>query len=140
MTDGAAARAAAVLAVGRLSVGLVALAAPDRTARLLLRRAAAAAAPTVAMFGIRDAVLAAWLLRSLGAGTPARSWILAGAACDAADAAIVLRHREAFGRRAPVIVLAAAAGAAAGTACAAALDGSATAGRVSRPAPGTRSS
>lgn len=79
---------ASAVALGRVGVGVAALAAPESVMRLFVGRDARR--PAVQFLarglGVRDLALGAGALVALRAGDPPRRWMLAGAAADAGDA------------------------------------------------------
>lgn len=102
--------AARVLAAGRVLIGATLLAAPDRAAAPWVGADARTSGTRVVVraLGARDAALGAGTLAAAGDRTQLRRWLVASAACDAADFAATLA-----GPRSParslVLVLAAAA-------------------------------
>lgn len=76
------------VALGRVAVGVAALAAPEPAMRLFVGRDARRPAVQLVTrgLGVRDLALGAGALVALQTGEPARRWILAGAAADAGDA------------------------------------------------------
>jgi hypothetical protein len=109
----------------RLAVGGTFFAAPVSSLRLMGMDTATAARVTwlARMTAARDAVVGAGTLATVSRGRSGSGWLLAGAFCDAVDAAVLaaaLRARKAGGLGAAAMVGAAAASAAAGVWAAAA--------------------
>lgn len=81
--------AARVLAVGRVAVGVTLLALPGGVARSIGVGSRPGVRLLIRMVGVRDLALGAGTLRALARGRGSRSWVRAGAACDAVDAAVL---------------------------------------------------
>lgn len=81
-----------LLAVARVAIGVVALAAPRRAGALVLgpRGHDRGVALLVRAFGVRDLVLGLGTLRALDRDEDPATWAKLSAACDAADAAATL--------------------------------------------------
>ncbi len=100
-----------MVSFGRCTIGAAMLLAPDRVARLWLGDSGGPGSrPLVRAMGVRDVVLGLGALEALDHEGDARSWVAAGAACDAVDAgALVLASRDLPGRAWGVVLLAASA-------------------------------
>jgi len=81
-----------LLAVARVAIGVVAIAAPRRAGSLVLgsRGRDRGVALIVRAFGVRDLVLGLGTLRALDQDADPATWAKLSAACDAADAAAAL--------------------------------------------------
>jgi hypothetical protein len=87
---------AAVLARGRIAIGVVSLLAPGLVARTMAGRDGARGATSLfaGMVGARDVALGFGLLRALDHGAPVRGWLEASAVVDGIDVAACLLARE----------------------------------------------
>jgi hypothetical protein len=87
---------ARLLVAGRLAIGSMLLAQPDRAAQLTVRRRRrrADAAKLLRLVGLRDVVLASGLQTALAGRGSVRAWALAGALADAVDLAGTLAMRD----------------------------------------------
>lgn len=99
---------ARTLAAGRIAIGGSLLALPGLAGRTWVGGVASdgAAKVFIRAFGIRELALGAGTLGALDSGAPPRSWLLWGATCDVADAAITLVAWRHIGWRRAVPVLA----------------------------------
>lgn len=102
----------ALWGAARVGLGLIALATPRAAAAVWVGPGAQGPAATVLgrALGGRDAGLGAGTLASVMTGSPLLSWVLAGAAADAVDAAATLRARPALPRGRRDLVIAASGG------------------------------
>jgi hypothetical protein len=89
--SGSRSAAALAIGIGRLAVGVVFLANPVLSVRLLgVDSATAARLDWLArMAAARDAAIGLGTVASSRTGRGVNAWLLAGAACDAADAAVL---------------------------------------------------
>ena len=83
-------------ALGRVAAGVAILAAPRLTAASWLGVPARQGGPRAAITGLgaRDIGLGLGGAWALGAGEPARAWLLAGVLADIVDLAAALRYRD----------------------------------------------
>jgi hypothetical protein len=111
--------AARALAAGRVLIGATLLAAPDLAAAPWVGDDArtTGARVVVRALGARDAALGAGTLAAAGDRSQLRRWLLASAACDAADFLATLRGPRSPARSV-VLILAATAAVAGGVAAA----------------------
>jgi hypothetical protein len=84
---------ARTIALGRVALGLTALAAPGFSGRAFV--GSDGDRPSVRLYnrtlGVRDVAVGAGALASLRAGDPVSRWLLAGAFCDAVDTFAIVR-------------------------------------------------
>lgn len=116
---------ARAIAIGRAALGAGLLIVPGLAARAWVGGDAGRPATKVAMraVGARDVALGAGALRAMSGGAPARGWIEAGVAADAADFAATLTAGRALPLAGRLAVLClAGAGVAAGARIAGSLD------------------
>jgi hypothetical protein len=93
------AKLALALARGRIVFGVVAVAAPGLTARLLGGRKASGIEPLLTrMLGARDLTLGLGAVIALDRGAPVRGWIEGAAVSDAIDATACLLARKHMSR------------------------------------------
>jgi hypothetical protein len=87
---------AAVLARGRIAIGVVSLLAPGLVARTMTGRDGARSGTTLfaGMVGARDVALGFGLLSALDHGAPVRGWLEASALVDGIDVAACLLARH----------------------------------------------
>src|SRR3954467_150781 len=87
---------AAVLAHGRIAIGVVSLLAPGQVARTMTGRdgSRGGASLFAGMVGARDVALGLGLQRALDHGAPVRGWLEASALVDGIDAAACLLARH----------------------------------------------
>jgi hypothetical protein len=87
---------AAVLARGRIAIGVVSVLAPGLVARTMTGRAGSRGGASLfaGMVGARDVALGFGLLSALDRGAPVRGWLEASALVDGIDAAacVLARH------------------------------------------------
>ena len=102
-----------ILAVGRIVVGAACVLAPDQIAPGWIGKAGRKpeAQYLLRIFGVRDLVMGAGTLASLGDPAAARRWILGGAASDAVDLAATVAARDHLPAAAVAATVAAASGA-----------------------------
>lgn len=107
---------ARVLAAGRIAIGAGLLAAPRLTLGMWLGRDAAsrAVAPLGRALGVREVVLGAMLLHTLGRPEVAVRWLRTLATCDAVDLAATVAARGALPAPGRVLIAALASAGAAG--------------------------
>jgi hypothetical protein len=87
---------AAVLARGRIAIGVVSLLAPGLVARTMTGRGSSRGATSLfaGMVGARDVALGFGLLSALDRGAPVRGWLEASALVDGIDVAACLLARH----------------------------------------------
>jgi hypothetical protein len=105
--------AAIALAIGRMGIGAVALAAPRRASRVMFGPAGSEGhtAAFARMLGGRDIALGLGVVVALGRGEQVRGWLEAGAFADGVDFAAALLAKDAMSRggRTGTVLMAAAA-------------------------------
>jgi hypothetical protein len=89
---------ARLIALGRVAIGATLMAAPAAVGEPWIGRPGRRRGVQVVLMavGARDLALGLGTAWALGGGEPARAWLLAGVAADAADLVATVRHRDAI--------------------------------------------